>query len=186
LLILLFGPTGTGKTELIRLLTSRTSIRPVIPDMTRPLRVGESDKTSISDGLFARRQAEGYYILVNTMFGGNRYGTPRAVVVAALAAPEPSHIVDFPLEELGKAQSLNGFKRGVVVMPPSEEELVNRLHASKRVERVPAAVQQYADHLRAMDEGLPDLVEGIVVNADLEEAYSRLCTLIWPSSGKGV
>lgn len=179
MLILILGPSGAGKSEIISRLVSRTSLEYIIPDVTRALRQGETDKRFVRNEEFTRRQFEGRYIWVNTLFGGVRYGTPRMEVEAAVKRPEPSHLLDFPIEYIGRVEGLMGDRTGIVLLPPSEDLLKARLSAAGRDARVDQAVRQYRQYLHCVENALPSWVRGVVTNHDIERAYWETTRLVF-------
>ena len=112
MLVFIFGPSGSGKTEIIRLLVARRGLEYITPHTTRALRRNEKDKLTVSSDLFQLREAEGHYIWINQLFE-TKYGTPRGPVERAIADPLPTHVLDFPIEEVAKAEALTGYKRGL-------------------------------------------------------------------------
>ena len=178
MLILVFGPTGAGKSTLIRKLVNLMGLTYVIPQMTRTLRPGEQDREPVRKALFAERQAAGQYIWVNSIFGV-RYGTPRRPTILALRDSVPSHVLDFPLENIEKVENLSGHKAGIVIMPPSKEALISRLVKANRKVRIKAALEQYGFYIATLSAGSPTLIgDRIIVNNDIDLATKIACRMI--------
>lgn len=178
MLLLIFGPSGSGKTEIIRLLVARRGLEYITPDTTRALRRNEGDKVAVSADLFRLREAEGHYIWINQLFE-TKYGTPRRPVERAIADLLPTHVLDFPIEEVAKAEALTGYKCGILIMPPSAETLRNRLVLGHRSDRVSPALAQYARYLERLQAGVPSLIgKRVVINENIEQAFQDVLEAI--------
>lgn len=77
------------------------------------------------------------------MLFGVRYGTPADVVASALSISAPSHLIDFPIEGFSSVATTPGYKAAILVMPPSESVLVERLSGCGRADRFEAGLAQY-------------------------------------------
>lgn len=150
MLVLFIGPTGSGKSALIHELCKFTALEYIRPDITRPLRDGETDKNHVALNVFRHREAAGEYVVVNQFFG-SWYGTPYAAINDAIASPTPSHLLDFALEGLTKLLSLGGYCAIIFVMPPSVNELRSRLVSAGRNSRVDDALEQYPRYVGAIE-----------------------------------
>lgn len=130
-LFVVTGTSGTGKTTLVK------EALGVLPHLvfsvsatTRAMRPGEQDGvdyTYVSAEVFDRWLAEGA-LLEWTAIYGNRYGTPRAPVEAALARGD-SVLLD--VDTRGAALVREAFPDAVsiFVLPPSLDVLERRLRA---------------------------------------------------------
>lgn len=178
MLILIFGPTGAGKTEIIRRLEAGVGLRYIRPDVTRALRDGEADKRAVTEVEFARARSSGEYIWVNHLFGID-YGTPRGPVLEAVRDPSPSHLLDFPLERMEELEECEGHKVGIAILPPSNEVLCERLRRAGREDRIAAALEQMEYYkTRLGSKGTPLVGDRVVVNAELERAFGAVRGII--------
>jgi guanylate kinase len=178
MLILLFGPTGAGKSEIVKRLVERRGLVYITPQTTRPLRAGERDKTFVSEEVFEARDAAGQFVLVTRLFG-NRYGTPRDLVREALASSAPTHVLDFPIEAVDQITSLGGYQLGILIMPPSGDELVKRLIKAKRTDRVREGMDQLSRYEAAIAAGLPEVIgRRVVINDEIDATYEAVQRLL--------
>jgi guanylate kinase len=132
LMVVLSSPAGAGKTTLShKLLESDPMVELSISVTTRKQRPGEVEGRHyhfVDDAAFDR-MVENAELLESAHVFGNRYGTPRAAVDAALARGRD---VLFDIDWQG-TQQLREKARGdlvsVFVLPPSVPELERRLHS---------------------------------------------------------
>ncbi|MFA5945510.1 MAG: hypothetical protein WC802_01175 [Patescibacteria group bacterium] len=131
--LLLLGPSGVGKSTIIEELTRLDGrFTYISPYMTRPLRVGERNKVSISAEQIDQMSFQGELLVVNELFGGIRYGTPSAPIVGALEKGD-FPVLDWPIDRL--AVMTQAFPRQlyvVYVAPPSIDVLRSRLAGDGR------------------------------------------------------
>ncbi len=132
LMLVLSSPSGAGKTTIARaILAGDARITMSISATTRPKRPGETDGVDyifVDDARFAE-MVEAGELLEHAVVFGNRYGTPRAPVEAALAAGRD---VLFDVDWQGEQQLAEAARDDLVsvfILPPSTEELERRLHA---------------------------------------------------------
>ena len=132
LMLVLSSPSGAGKTTIARaILAGDARITMSISATTRPKRPGETDGVDyifVDDARFAG-MVEAGELLEHAVVFGNRYGTPRAPVEAALAAGRD---VLFDVDWQGEQQLAEAARDDLVsvfILPPSTEELERRLHA---------------------------------------------------------
>jgi guanylate kinase len=178
LMFVLSSPSGAGKTTLARLLIDRVKgLKMSVSATTRPKRPGEED-------------GRDYYFVDPARFGamvqndellewanvfGNRYGTPRAPVEAALTSGQD---VLFDIDWQGTQQLREKAERDVVsvfILPPSAADLEKRLHTRaqdsdevirKRMSRASDEVSHFAEY------------DYIVVNHDIDEAYAEVLSVL--------
>ena len=173
LLLVLSSPSGAGKTTITRLLVERDGNLGVsISATTRPPRANEVDGQHyhfVSESRFDQMVREGALLEHATVFG-NRYGTPRAPVEAALAAGRDivSDIDWQGTQQL--AQSVRGDLVAVFILPPSmaalEDRLKRRAQDSDKVVRQRMA--KSADEMSHWPE-----YDYVIVNHDLDKSVEQ-------------
>jgi len=170
LLLVLSSPSGAGKTTLSRRLLARDPLFEMsVSVTTRKPRVGETegiDYQFIDDRRFAEMVAHGELLEWAEVFG-HRYGTPRAPVEAAVAAGRD---MLFDIDWQG-TQQLSQVMRddlvSVFVLPPSVEELRQRLIG--RAQDSAAVVAKRMAEAAAEISHWPEY-DYVIVNTTLEDA----------------
>ena len=173
LLLVLSSPSGAGKTTITRRLVERDGNLAVsISATTRPRRANEVDGKDyhfVSSARFDRMVREGALLEHATVFG-NRYGTPRAPVEAALAAGRDivSDIDWQGTQQL--AQSVRGDLVAVFVLPPSMAALAERLRrrAQDSDQVVRQRMAKSADEMSHWPE-----YDYVIVNRDLDASVDE-------------
>lgn len=98
--LLLLGPSGVGKSAIVDELSKLDNRFVYIsPYMTRPLRVGEKNKVAISEDQMDEMWQRGELLVVNELYGGIRYGTPRSPIIEALEIGN-FPVLDWPIDRL--------------------------------------------------------------------------------------
>jgi guanylate kinase len=178
LMFVLSSPSGAGKTTLARLLIDRVKgLRMSVSATTRPMRPGEVDGHDyyfVDPARFEAMVANDELLEWANVFG-NRYGTPRAPVEAALASGQD---VLFDIDWQGTQQLREKAERDVVsvfILPPSAADLEKRLHTRaqdsdevirKRMSRAGDEVSHFAEY------------DYIVINHDIDEAYAEVLSVL--------
>lgn len=175
LLLILSSPSGAGKSTLARMLMDwDPSIRFSVSATTRAPRTGEAEGREyhfVSKDDFQRFVDKGEMLEHAEVFG-NRYGSPRAPVEAAMAAGRDTL---FDIDWQGGQQITNSaLGRDVVsvfVLPPSIAELEHRLRArgqdsgaviAGRMARSRDEISHWAEY------------HYVLVNEDLPNTFKRL------------
>ena len=179
LMFVLSSPSGAGKTTLSRALMAEDSeITMSVSATTRRPRPGEVDGVDyyfVSPDQFQSMVAENALLEWATVFG-NRYGTPRSPVEAALAAGRDVLFdIDWQgTQQLQQTDAASDLVR-VFILPPTLTELERRLTS-----RATDHAQVIADRMaRARDEishwGEYDY---ILVNDDAETCLSEIRAIL--------
>ncbi len=180
LLLVISGPSGVGKTTITR------AVERSIPDATFSISATTRPKTDADvDGVdyhfltseqFTDRIAKDEF-LEHAVYAGNCYGTLRAPVEAQL---ERGRLVILEIDVQGAEQvkSKRPDAFGVFILPPSEDELLERLRARKREDesviqrRFAAAREEIA---RAKNNGAYD---AFITNDNLDRAIEEALIVI--------
>lgn len=178
LLLVLSSPSGAGKTTIARgVLAGSSGFAVSISVTTRPPRLGEQDGVDyrfVDDGVFDRLLADGE-LLEHAVVFGNRYGTPRTPVEAAVATGRD---VLFDVDWQGAQQlraSVGADLVSVFILPPSYDELARRLSARGQdtAAVVEARMAKAAAEMRHWHE-----YDYVVVNRDAECAIAEVTAII--------
>ena len=175
LLLILSGPSGVGKTTITR------GVERAIGDSVFSVSYTTRAKTEadtegvdyhfISDERFAELEAEGAFLESADVFG-KKYGTRKRWVDEQLAR---GRLVILEIDVLGAQQVKNKMPEafGVFILPPSEEELLNRLRNRKR-ESEELIQKRFAEAKREIAFAKEsDVYDTFVVNEDVETAIAE-------------
>lgn len=175
--VVLAAPSGAGKTTLARMLVERTdNVVFSISATTRQPRDGERDGRDYHfvDNATFDRMIERSELAEWAVVHGNRYGTPRREITAAL---EQGRTVVLDIDVQGARQVRRVFNDALLifVLPPSAEELVRRL--SDRASEDPAERRRRLANAQREIEAAPEF-DFIVLNDDLPQAYRRVESIV--------
>jgi len=178
LMFVLSSPSGAGKTTLSRMLMDRMpGLQMSVSATTRPKRPGEvegRDYLFVDASKFEAMVKQDELLEWAVVFG-NRYGTPRAPVEAALSAGRD---VLFDIDWPGTQQlreKAGGDVVSVFILPPSAADLERRLHTRAqdsdevirgRMERASHELSHWAEY------------DYIVVNQNVDEAFSEVQSIL--------
>ena len=178
LMLVLSSPSGAGKTTLSRkLLEADPGVELSVSVTTRKQRPGEVDGHDyhfIDAARFEAMVKQGE-LLESAQVFGNRYGTPRAPVEAALAN---GHDVLFDVDWQGTQQLRGKAKHDLVsifVLPPSISALEQRL---RRRAQDPDDVIRARMATAANEMSHWDAYDYVVINTDIDRAFNEVQTIL--------
>ncbi|MET4032078.1 guanylate kinase [Bradyrhizobium sp. JR7.2] len=178
LMFVLSAPSGAGATTLSRLLIARTpGLRMSVSVTTRAMRSGEVDGRDylFVDGARFEDLVKRNELLEWATVFGNRYGTPRAPVEAALSAGED---VLFDIDWQGTQQLREKARADVVsvfILPPSladlEKRMLSRAQDShdvirRRMGRASHEMSHWAEY------------DYVVMNQDIDAAFAEVQSIL--------
>jgi guanylate kinase len=178
LLLVMSSPSGAGKTTLSRrLLAADANITMSVSVTTRAPRPGEIDGKDyhfISQREFAKLRDTGDLLEYAEVFG-NFYGTPKKPVVDALQAGRD---VLFDIDWQGTqqlAQAMEGDLVRIFILPPTAEELRERLirRAQDSSSTVAKRMAKAADEISHWPE-----YDYVIVNEDINIAAAQIDAIL--------
>ena len=178
LLLVMSSPSGAGKTTLSRrLLGSDANITMSVSVTTRAPRPGEVDGKDyhfINQREFARLRDSGELLEYAEVFG-NFYGTPKKPVVEAMQAGRD---VLFDIDWQGTqqlAQAMEGDLVRIFILPPTAEELRERLirRAQDSSSTVAKRMAKAADEISHWPE-----YDYVIVNEDINIAGAQIDAIL--------
>lgn len=176
-LIVLSGPSGAGKSTVIdKVMAERRNLRFSVSATTRPPRPGEThgeDYYFIDEPQFLEMLERGE-LLENATYVGNRYGTPRGPIEAALA---DGLDILLDIEVQGAAQVKISMPEAVTIFlsPPDLETLRLRLigRGTDSTEKIEDRLQRARVELLLAKE-----YDYIVINNDADAAAAEISAII--------
>jgi guanylate kinase len=172
------GPTAVGKgTVVSRVRAEHPEVFVSVSATTRAPRPGERDGDHymfVSDEEFDELVAAGELLEWAVVHGTNRYGTPKAPLLAALATGREA-ILEIDLQGARQVRQSWPTARFVFLAPPSWDELVRRLvgRGTESAEQRERRLETAKSEMAAMAE-----FDHVVVNGELGKAVDDLVALI--------
>jgi guanylate kinase len=133
MLMLLYGPTGVGKSTVINILVERYQFSCVTTFTTRPPRDDDRYKISLSEEEFSRYLRSNMIFCEKPPIGGFRYGE-HAVELEASTCPDSKWCLDMSIKALN-----------VVLLPENTRQLESQLERGNRPDRILRARQELID-----------------------------------------
>lgn len=180
MLVVISGPSGVGKTSILREVLRRTGATFSVSATTRPPAAGERDGVDyyfIDRDTFQRWVDEKRFIEVAQVFGRNWYGTPREPVERQLADGKVV-VLDIDVQGAENVRRKMPEALGVFVLPPSEEELLKRLRSRGR-EDAAAIERRFAESKTEIARARAGTTyHAFVVNDTLPQAIDEVAAIV--------
>lgn len=172
LLVVLSGPSGAGKTSVVRALKKDPRVAFSVSATTRPKRDGEVEGVDyhfLTREDFEERVERGEF-LEWAEYSGNCYGTLRQPMEEALAVGQ-TFVLEIEVEGTKQLRDNGVEGRYVFIVPPSEEAL--RVRLSKRGQNSPEEIdRRIAIARREMQ--AQHLYDHVVENRDLDDTIDEV------------
>lgn len=184
-LVLLLGPSGAGKTEIIKNLVEKDSrIVPVPVYTDRPQRVEDVGRKSITPEEFSRLIETGEILSWQQIYG-NRYGVSREAVEKAISEGNVP-IQDYP-EELIKDIRSKIPVQTIYITPPSLGTLRQRINNDERDVDGQRYEKSREELLSLVKKHFKtDNIDGVVINKNLDQAANQVLKLIYKKAGDDI
>ncbi len=183
ILLVLSGPSGVGKSSVVRALTQRIDLHFSVSWTTRERRPGEIDGVDyvFVDRTRFEKGIEDTDLLEWAEYSGHLYGTPRRPVLAQL---ERGHHVLLDIENEGAGQVKRAYPGALLVfiLPPSMEELERRLRgrgdtSDTDIERRLAVARDQIDEARAE-------FDHLVTNYEVDVVADEIVSILSAAAGR--
>jgi guanylate kinase len=179
LLLILSGPSGVGKTTIVRRVEAATSAVFSVSLTTRPKGVADVDGRDyhfVDRQQFERRRDAGELLEWARVFD-NLYGTPRQPVLDAIAA---GRLMILEIDVQGAIQVKEQMPQAfaVFILPPGPQALLDRLrHRGRDDEQV--IQRRFAKAQAEIDMAVTSgIYDAFIVNRDLDRAVADTLALI--------
>ncbi len=133
MLTILYGPSCVGKTTLIKHLINDYHYKPISCYLTRPLRVGDVGRISVTKEEFKKLEKENFFHCVNHHFEAS-YGTPKNELVDSSKNDKDRFVLDFMLKKYLQLEPFEHKK--IIILPESIEKLKIQIESSGRSNRL--------------------------------------------------
>jgi hypothetical protein len=149
---------------------------------TRRLRPTDTDRVRLSAASFDKLEHAGFFAWVAETAVG-RYGVSQEEVDDAIGREEPSHLLDFSLENRSYIEKLDGYRTGLTLMPPSAVSLIVRLARCGRISRIMVAWRQYRWYQASLATQVPSISGlGVFVNTEVDQTVESIMLSLGLSS----
>ena len=184
IIVILSSPSGAGKTTLVKEISKRNNFQISISHTTRKPRSNETegkDYYFVSESKFKNLIDENKFLEYAKVFQ-NYYGSSKDVVFKKLNKAENVIFdIDWQGTEQIKSQKLNYKIVTIFILPPSRDELYNRLlNRDRNDEKIAKErmTQFNEDVLHWKD------YDFVVINDDLENCYKKIIKFIKSNDNK--
>lgn len=164
MIIIIAGPSGSGKTTFIKYFKSVIkNLKIISVDVASLDRIyyNEIGRNNISVDDFKSRKDNNLYTAICS-FESSIYG-----LTLPNSLDKDIYVLDYP-GEYPECKEVHGYDWiGVLVLPPSESDLKNRLNQSNREKRIPGACLEYSECIEDIKNGLLNNWV-IIVNKEIE------------------
>lgn len=166
MIVVIVGPSGSGKTTYINELISKFNFGVINVDVcsdnnTREYK-NDSGRTSVSKHIFLEKRKKGLYTFINE-YSGSLYG---------YSFPENHEnriiLLDYPGEYPSCIELKSEKWKGVLILPPSKDELIARLKKTGRTNRINSATKEYDECIDDINSHNMDDWE-VIVNKNLDQ-----------------
>lgn len=176
-LLVVSGPSGSGKSSIVRELLDRLDIQFSVSATTRLPRPGErhGDHYDFVSRRDFEEMIEKGELLEWAQYNNRFYGTPAAPIEAAI---DDGRDILLEIETQGARQIRKHRPDALMffVAPPSMDELENRLR--RRGDTSDEDIEDRLEIARSEMEESPSLFDHLVVNEDLDQAVEEILGLI--------
>lgn len=186
LLLVISGPSGVGKTTIVREVEKRLGGTFSVSATTRPRTPSETegrDYFFLTQPEFERRIEAGDFLEYARVFGKHLYGTPREPVEQALGAGK---LVILEIDVQGGMQVKRAMPGAflVFIQPPSRETLIERLRQRGREDEATIR-ERFAEAQREIELARASGVyDRFIINDDLERAIQETCDAVGEAIGR--
>lgn len=173
MIIIIAGPSGSGKTTFIKYFNSVIkNLKIISVDVVSQIRsyCDEIGRNDISIDDFKIREENNIYTAICS-FESSLYGFTLPDV-----SDNDIYVLDYP-GEYPECKELKGYEwLGVLILPPSELDLKNRLKQSNRENRILGACLEYSECLKDIKNGLLNNWVVVINNKieDFDEGISAI------------
>lgn len=176
-LIVVSGPSGSGKSSILRALSEHVPFRFSVSATTREARPGEVD--GVDYHFVSRDEFENLIgagdLLEWAVYNNNYYGTPAKPIADAIDSGE-NILLDIEIQGARQIRENRPDALMIFIEPPTPEELERRLRA-----RGDTSEEDIADRLGIVASQMAEadvLFDHRVVNDDLKTAINEVANLI--------
>lgn len=179
-LLVISGPSGVGKTTIVRAVLDRLDTVFSVSATTRPQAPGEvhgRDYYFITEEEFQKRIERDEFLEYAQVFGRHWYGTPRNSIQDHL---DNGHVVVLDIDVQGGLQVKQRMPDALMIFiePPNDDELLRRLRQRAR-EDEQVIQRRFAEAKHEMRQARESGVyDRIIVNDDLQRAIDEVCDTV--------